>query len=635
MEKDKFPSVIVDVVSEEEQEEKEADEIYDISQDQLCGDESKAGEVNAILSRIEMIIGEDIYDAKLGKFRPADYGDIALLFRGRSGLMKETVNALKNMGIPVTSDLKYSLIEDSQIALLISLLKLTLNLNDDISLASVMCSPFGRFTIDELAALRYENPTISFSEIIKNSNDDKILAFKKMIEGFKFDLQIFGGVKALCRLFNKFEYFSYLNSFPSPQEKISNINNLFKLIKGGQLDFNVVGIINTVEGEFEVKGGEGGGNSITATTIHATKGLEYPIVIICDAGESLNKPYTKSYVLSEKYGLGCNIVDFETMSRLPSPAFLAGRLDRQQREFIDEIMIFYVAMTRPQNHLFIIGCGKEKDFTFDSLNSQNSYLKFIFFALGENFTSQLFSQGQIKSENYSFNIVTGSSYEKESSEKIIKENSVFNEDMEDYGNFIYPGLKECKISYKNSVTGVMKHDQILYQENVGERVSSRQEAIEAGNAYHEALKILDFETIENLEDLIRQSEKLKNELSEGYFKYINFNILLKNILIIKKVTKNLNLIKEREFIMQHQVDEETSSSKNTMIIQGIVDLFAIGDKLVLIDYKYSSASDENVLKERYAQQIELYSKALEKALNRKVDEKYLLSLKEGKLIKID
>ena len=76
----------------------------------------------------------------------------------------------------------------------------------------------------------------------------------------------------------------------------------------------------------------------------------------------------------------------------------------------------------------------------------------------------------------------------------------------------------------------------------------------------------------------------------------------------------------------------SNSNEDFVIIQGIVDFFAIGKKNILIDFKYSSAN-EKTLKERYEKQIQLYTHAIEKAFNKKLDEKYLLSLKNSKLIK--
>jgi len=331
-------------------------------------------------------------------------------------------------------------------------------------------------------------------------------------------------------------------------------------------------------------------------------------------------------------------------------------LEMEKREFIDEIMIFYVALTRAQNHLYIIGSGKEKDFSFDILDEQNSYLKFIFFAFGENFTKQLFNQGQIKTENFLFKIKNAESKEikERYQEDIIYNNDEnLSDDLQKYVDFVYPGEDECKLSYKNSVTGIMKINEkereLLPEEKeiFTPKVVSRELAILTGNAYHEALKILDFNVVNSRDDLEISKESLKEKMTEGYFDLLDFDLLYKNISVIKDKTKDMKLIKEREFIMLSSPQEMGYMSKskqdsnakdrkdNSLIIQGIVDLFALGEKIVLIDYKYTSCQNDEILKERYSRQIELYSLALSKAFGGKEIDKYLLSLKEGHLIKLN
>ena len=113
-------------------------------------------------------------------------------------------------------------------------------------------------------------------------------------------------------------------------------------------------------------------------------------------------------------------------------------------------------------------------------------------------------------------------------------------------------------------------------------------------------------------------------------------MVLKNILIIKDLTRNKVLYKEKEFIMQASLNEIGATdfeSQEKVIVQGIVDLFAVGDELMLIDYKYSSLSPD-ALKERYQKQIDLYSLALSKAFDRKIEKRFLLSLKKATLIEL-
>ena len=86
--------------------------------------------------------------------------------------MREVASMLRLRGHQVVADINEPLIEDSQIALICALLKLTLNLNDDISLAAVMCSPFGDFSVDELALLHKDGKK-SFHKVKRLINSKK------------------------------------------------------------------------------------------------------------------------------------------------------------------------------------------------------------------------------------------------------------------------------------------------------------------------------------------------------------------------------------------------------------------------------------------------------------------------------
>ena len=75
-------------------------------------------------------------------------------------------------------------------------------------------------------------------------------------------------------------------------------------------------------------------------------------------------------------------------------------------------------------------------------------------------------------------------------------------------------------------------------------------------------------------------------------------------------------------------------SDEKVLIQGIIDFFAVSEKVILIDYKYSKIQDEEKLKNRYKNQLKIYAYALENFLNRKVDKCYLLNLSNSKLIEL-
>ena len=167
------------------------------------------------------------------------------------------------------------------------------------------------------------------------------------------------------------------------------------------------------------------------------------------------------------------------------------------------------------------------------------------------------------------------------------------------------------------------------------KVSSRDEAIKRGNAYHEALKVLDFNKINDRKDLEKNKEYLIQNLGDEYYSLIDFDLLYNNISLIKKIVGDGKTFKERQFIMKTNLKEAgISESLKDIIVQGICDLFSIGKQNILIDYKFTSEKDINKVRQRYEKQIYLYSLAIEKGYNIKIDKRFLLSLKYGQIIEI-
>ncbi len=87
--------------------------------------------------------------------------------------------------------------------------------------------------------------------------------------------------------------------------------------------------------------------------------------------------------------------------------------------------------------------------------------------------------------------------------------------------------------------------------------------------------------------------------------------------------------REKPFFINIPVAEVYNEEiDENILVQGIIDLYYItdNDELVLVDYKTDRVKEEAELIEKYKEQLELYKKALEKALNRKVDKVYIYSL---------
>ena len=98
------------------------------------------------------------------------------------------------------------------------------------------------------------------------------------------------------------------------------------------------------------------------------------------------------------------------------------------------------------------------------------------------------------------------------------------------------------------------------------------------------------------------------------------------------------VFKEQPFYINISSKEiyEEGNEADKILVQGIIDLYYINqnDELVLVDYKTDRVKTGEELIEKYKVQLELYKRALEKSLNRKVDNVYIYSMVLGKEIKI-
>ena len=622
-EKTDLPSVIVDIAVEDPVKKEAENKIYSVRDDPHSYEEKNVLEIKDIAYRIDEALNSEIYDAKLGRKRRVFPQDIALIFRSRSRLMRECVKFLQENGYSVIANIKDDFSDDSQVQVILSLLKLTLNLKDDIALASLMSSYFGNFSFDEIILFK-GNSEKKFHENVLASEDRKVKDFLQMIEDFAFDVQVLGLKSALKKFFDEKNYDLYLNSLPDKLSKKNNISQLLSLAEEFDDTTSLINFIESGQGNNQTE--QSSENAITVTTIHATKGLEFPIVILAGAGEALNKVYNKPFVVDSKFGIGNYVYDYRNSLRWPSPEFIADQHIRRQKEKESELMIFYVALTRAQNCLMIIGSKNNKNLYDDE---KDNYLSFIFRALGKNFIKDN------KISDYSFNIITQIDFCKSQKNiEVLSETRLKDyQKILSYIDFQYKGWEYCKINYKNSVTGILS----LEEEKLMTPSSSisRSNAIERGLAYHEALKILDFSKISTLAQLDLQIDSKRDCFTNGYLDLIDKNILLKNILLLKNICGERHLCKEREFIMSISLRELFGyDSDNEVIVQGIVDLFSIDDGGVLVDYKYTSVEDDSVLVSRYFDQLKLYSKAIEKAYKIVPSKIYILSIKNAHLIEI-
>ena len=154
---------------------------------------------------------------------------------------------------------------------------------------------------------------------------------------------------------------------------------------------------------------------------------------------------------------------------------------------------------------------------------------------------------------------------------------------------------------------------------------------------------LDFKEEYDLEKINALLEKLiaKKIISNTQKEAVSKEKILKftQSELFKELKNAKEIHTEEPFYINTPVKEIYDNNlEENILIQGIIDLYYIDkdNKLVLVDYKtdYAPENDENYLIEKYKNQLELYAKALNQALNKKVSKVYIYSTNLNKVIKI-
>ena len=146
--------------------------------------------------------------------------------------------------------------------------------------------------------------------------------------------------------------------------------------------------------------------------------------------------------------------------------------------------------------------------------------------------------------------------------------------------------------------------------------------------------------LENIKELIKNLVK-REIITELEAQNINpYKILeFTKSNIWKEMKTAKKVYKERPFFINIPAKEIYEEElEEEILVQGIIDLYYINseDQIVLVDYKtdYVEKGKEKELIEKYISQLELYKKALEESLRKKVDKVYIYSVYLGKEIEI-
>ncbi|MBO7508139.1 MAG: UvrD-helicase domain-containing protein, partial [Clostridia bacterium] len=295
--------------------------VYSVKNSEIVKDEEKSIETEAMIlaDEITKITKKRYYDAKSKTYKPIKYGDIAVLLRSGKDLFLQVGKILQKAGIPIQTSLEENLFDSIDMQILLNILKTIENQKDDIPLLSAMVN-IGHFSFDELALIRsvFKEEKFFYNAVdlyALNHNDDlstKIKAFFVKIDGYKrisqymtiseLILEIVAGEK----LDEHFTINQYCKNFDSHLNLLlASIKSINQYSLSEFVDY-VDTFADSIKIQNNVKDAE---NAVTISTIHASKGLEYPVVFLIGCGKNLLGKHDGMLSMDNDWGIAMNSID--------------------------------------------------------------------------------------------------------------------------------------------------------------------------------------------------------------------------------------------------------------------------------------------------------------------------------------
>ncbi len=343
-----------------------------------------------IAARIqEMVKGSSplpVWDKGRRAYRPAGYGDVAVLMRATTGLANLVVETFSGLGIPAYAALSTGYFAAAEVETALSLLRLIDNPRQDIPLAAILRSSIVGLDSDDLARVRLAcRPGEFYDAVLAAAGRGgeatgpgrpspppvsaelprRLLAFLGRLDTWR-DAARRGPLSELVwRLYGETGLYAYVGGLPGGTQRQANLRTLHDRARLFD-QFSRQGLCRFLRFVDRLRESEGdlgpppplgeGENAVRVMSIHRSKGLEFPIVFLAHLGKRINLTDARGDLVCHRHlGLGPVVADIARRLKYPSLASRAVSRENLAETVAEEIRCLYVAMTRARDALVLIG----------------------------------------------------------------------------------------------------------------------------------------------------------------------------------------------------------------------------------------------------------------------------------------
>ncbi|MBE6953516.1 MAG: hypothetical protein E7452_08190 [Ruminococcaceae bacterium] len=657
---------VLDLPGKSEDEDGEADEV-------LSGAEHEAAH---IARRIRTLHDEGFLVAdKNGQLRPCGYGDFAILLRSPKKRAAGLARALRDQGIPVAAAKNDSFFETDEITALIALLHVVDNPGSDLDLIGCMASPLIGFTYDELALIRAANRRkgLFYDSLIAAAADDTLLGqkaagFLAWLAQTRAQIADLSASAAVAHLLETTAATVIYAALEGGENRRENILSLLALAQGydkvgGFAEF--VRYLDRLEesGNLSREAASEQVDCVKIMSIHASKGLEFPIVFLGGLSDPFNTRGNYSAVLQHPtLGLG-----FSNRSR-----FAGGEMTTLRKEAIaemllseqlsEELRILYVAMTRAREKLICVASHKVADKALRPLEDGVPAMLPVYCRMHLSFAAWLEAvavpEGQTAIRVNRVSVAYDTAHLPPAEAPIAVDPALCAQIAERLA-YVYPHAAAAELPAKLTATlykRLLAEDTALRavaevpraKNRVRPRFTEMRRTLsptERGTATHLAMQLLPMRAYESTEEISAALETLRRrgQISAEQAGAIEPGALL--AFFQTPTGRTVSALPpervRREFKFSLLVPAAKyfpESGEETIMLQGVADLFYETDdgKLVIVDFKTDNVTPATsaLRAQGYAPQLAIYADALGEITGKPVAKKLLYFFATGELLEV-
>ncbi|KJQ77028.1 helicase-exonuclease AddAB subunit AddA [Streptococcus oralis] len=671
--------------------------LYDKDDSGQEGEESDAD--TKLTGEMRLVIKEIL---KLHQENCVAFKEIALLTSSRSR-NDQILLALSEYGIPVKTDGEQNnYLQSLEVQVMLDTLRVIHNPLQDYALVALMKSPMFSFDEDELARLSLQKAADKVQEnlyekllhaqkqateqkeLIHKALEEKLNQFMDILDSWRLYAKTHSLYDLIWKIYNDRFYYDYVGALPNGPARQANLYAL--ALRADQFEkSNFKGLsrfIRMIDQVLEAQHDLASvavappKDAVELMTIHKSKGLEFPYVFILNMDQDFNKQDSMSdVILSRQNGLGAKyIAKVETGAveahypktiklSIPSLTYRQNEEELQLASFSEQMRLLYVAMTRAEKKLYLVGKGsREKLGAKEYPESENGKLDKNTRLQAKNFQDWIWAITKVFSKdhlNFSYRFVgedqltreaigelenksplQDSSQASNRQSETIKEALEMLKEVEVYNTLHRAAIELPSVQTPSQIKKFYEPVMDMEGVEITNQTQSTEKQIsfdlpdfstkekvtgaEVGSATHELMQRIDLSqqpTLASLTETLKQvqtSPTVRNKINLSKILAFFDTALGQEIL-----ANTSHLYREQPFSML----KRDQKSQEDFVVRGILDGYLLyGDRIVLFDYKTDRYDEPSQLIDRYRGQLVLYGEALSRAYSIENIEKYLILL---------